>query len=68
MTLHNADGYFYNDAGYNYGPYAYMHIYDKRGENGEDEAVLFGDWVVVSSKGKVEVLRNHEYEERFEDA
>lgn len=68
MTLYGVDGYFYNDTTSRYGSYAYLHSYDKRGEGGEDEMVLIRDWVVISSKGKAEVLNEERYEEKYEDA
>jgi len=46
--------------------YSYVHLYDKKG-NGREHYLLRGDWVVVSSKGKVKILDDNEYSERFEE-
>lgn len=46
--------------------YSYIHLYDKKG-NGSDRYLRIGDWVVVSSKGKLEILDDDDYTEKYED-
>lgn len=48
------------------GDYSYIYLYDKKG-NGEERYLLVGDWIVVSSKGKVEILEDDDYKEKYEE-
>lgn len=46
--------------------YAYIYLYDKKG-NGSERYLNKNDWVVVSSKGKIEILDEDAYAEKYED-
>lgn len=46
--------------------YSYIHLYDKKG-HGTDRYLHKYDWVVVSSKGKIKILDDDEYTEKYEE-
>jgi hypothetical protein len=56
----NEHGYFNTESGYGF--YAAIYFVG----NGE-KLLRVGDWVVSSSKGKVEVLTAQEYTRKYED-
>lgn len=66
--MDGTEGYCHFDFNNGARSYAYSYIYitDKRGK-GHEETLSVGYWVVVSSKGKIEVLSSWEYADKYED-
>lgn len=64
--MDGTQGYCHFDDHQTYGKYGYVHMVDKKG-NGYDHTLNEGDWVVASSKGKLEVLSDIDYAEKYED-
>lgn len=46
--------------------YSYVYTYDKKGV-GKDTYLTLGCWIVMSTKGRVEVLTEDAYKEKYED-
>jgi hypothetical protein len=61
--MDGAQGYCYFESNETYGN---VHLVDKKG-NGYDHTLTEGDWVVASSKGKLEILSEWDYAEKYED-
>lgn len=64
-VMRESDGYSY---AYNDMPEsAHLHLYNKKGV-GSDHYLRRNDWIVVSSTGKVEILSDDAYAEKYADA
>lgn len=46
--------------------YSYLYLYDKKGVGSERYLNKY-NWVVVSSKGKVEILDDDDYKEKYDE-
>lgn len=57
----DAYAYFEDDLSY-----AYVHVYTNK-TGTESHTLMKGEWIVTSSKGKVEILSDWEYAEKYED-